>query len=80
MYKKSKKVHIQKNDNIDSIYICMYLGDTRTVFKPYTIVSYHSDALKALSRERFSLVEELRLAKIGIYRLLVHVFPEYLKL
>jgi len=80
MYKKSKKVHIQKNDNIDSIYICMYLGDTRTVFKPYTIVSYHSDALKALSRDRFSLVEELRLAKIGIYRLLVHVFPEYLKL
>jgi transposase len=80
MYKKSKKVHIQKNDNIDSIYICKYLMDTETVFKPYTTISYHTDALKALSRERFSLVDELRLAKISIYKLLTQLFPEYLKL
>ncbi len=80
MYKKSKKVHIAKNDNIDSIYICKYLQDSETVFIPYTIISYHSEALKSLSRERFSLVEELRLAKINIYKLVTQVFPEYLKL
>lgn len=80
MYKKSKKVHIAKNDNIDSKYICKYLQDPETVFKPYTIISYHTDALKALSRERFSLVNELRLAKINIYKLVTQVFPEFLKL
>ena len=80
MYKKSRMIHIQKNDNIDSIYICKYLMDTNTVFRPYTTISYHTDALKALSRERFSLVEELRLAKINIYKLLTQLFPEFLKL
>ncbi len=80
MYKKSKKVHIAKNDNIDSIYICKYLQDPETVFIPYTIISYHSEALKALSRERFSLTEELRIAKINIYKLITQIFPEYLKL
>lgn len=80
MYKKSKKIHIAKNDNIDSKYICKYLQDTETVFKPYTITSYHTDALKALTRERFSLVNELRLAKINVYKLITQVFPEFLKL
>jgi transposase len=80
MYKKSRKIHIQKNDNIDSIYICKYLMDTETVFKPYTTISYHTETLKALSRERFSLVEELRLAKININKLLTQIFPEFLKL
>ena len=80
MYKKSRKIHIQKNDNIDSIYICKYLGDTHTVFKPYTTISYHTEALKSLSRERFSLVDDLRLVKITIYKLITQLFPEYLKL
>ena len=78
--KKSHKVHIQKNDNLDAIAICDYLQDRKTVFKPYTSISYHTEALKALSRDRFSLVEELRLAKINIYKLLTQLFPEYLKL
>lgn len=77
--KKSHKVHIQKNDNLDAIAICDYLQDRKTVFKPYTSISYHTEALKALSRDRFSLVEELRLAKINIYKLLTQLFPEYLK-
>lgn len=80
MYKKSKKIHIAKNDNIDSKYICKYLQDIETVFKPYTITLYHTDALKALTRERFSLVNELRLAKINVYKLITQVFPEFLKL
>lgn len=78
--KKSHKVHIQKNDNLDAIAICDYLQDRKTVFKPYTTISYHTEALKALSRDRFSLVEDLRLAKINIYKLLTQLFPEYLEL
>ena len=80
MYKKSIKVHIAKNDNLDSMYICKFLQSPDTVFTPYTLISYHSEALKSLSRERFSLVDELRLAKINIYKLISQVFPEYLKL
>ena len=80
MYKKSKKVHIAKNDNIDSKYICKYLQDPETVFKPYTMLSYYMNALKTLSWERFSLVSELRLAKININKLVTQVFPEYLKI
>ena len=78
--KKSHKVHIQKNDNLDAIAICDYLQDRKTIFKPYTSIFYHTEALKSLSRDRFSLVEELRLAKINIYKLLTQLFPEYLKL
>lgn len=78
--KKSHKVHVQKNDNLDAIAICNYLQDRKTVFKPYTSISYHTEALKALSRDRFSLVEEFRLAKINIYKLLTQLFPEYLRL
>lgn len=80
MYKKSRKVHAAKNDNIDSKYICKHLQDTETVFKPYTLISYHTEALKALSRERFSVVNELRLAKINIYKLVTQIFPEFFKL
>lgn len=80
LYKKSRKVHVAKNDNIDSIYICKYLQDNEESFKPYTIISYHTETLKALSRERFSLVEELRKAKINIYKLVSQIFPEFLKL
>lgn len=80
MYKKSKKVHLAKNDNIDSIYICKYLQDPETLFIPYTILSYHTEALKSLSRERFSLVEELRLSKIKIHKLVSQIFPEFFNL
>ena len=62
------------------MYICKFLQSPDMVFTPYTLISYHSEALKSLSRERFSLVDELRLAKINIYKLISQVFPEYLKL
>ena len=80
MFKKSKKVHTPKNDNLDSINICKYLHDNQKDFKPYTLISYHSEALKSLSRDRFYIVEELRQAKLDIYRILSQLFPEYLKL
>ena len=80
MFKKSKRVHKAKTDNIDSQYICKYLLDTKQDFKPYTITSYHTEGLKSLSRERFCLVEDLRKVKLSIYRVLTQLFPEYLKL
>lgn len=80
LYKKSRKVHSPKNDNLDSMAICNYLYDNKSSFKPYTLISYHSEALKALSRERFSLVEDLRNAKLNIYKLVTQIFPEFLNL
>lgn len=79
-YKKSKKVHIAKNDNIDSFYICKYLLENKDSYKPYTIKSYHTQALKSLSRERFSLVKDLRLVKLNIHKLISQIFPEFLSL
>lgn len=80
MFKKSKHVHTPKNDNLDSINICKYLQDNQKDFKPYTLTSYHTESLKSLSRDRFSIVEELRQAKLDVYRILSQLFPEYLKL
>ena len=79
MFKKSKQIHTQKNDNLDSINICKYLQDNQQDFKPYTLTSYHTEALKSLSRDRFSIIEELRQAKLVVYRILTQLFPEYLK-
>lgn len=78
LYKKSKKVHSPKNDNLDSIAISDFIATKD--FKPYTLKSYHTEALKSLSRERFQLVEDLRIVKQSIYRLVTIMFPEYLKL
>lgn len=55
MFKKSKRVHSTKTDNIDSQYICKYLLDTKQDFKPYTITSYHTEGLKSLTRAYFVL-------------------------
>ena len=79
-YKKSRKVHSPKNDNLDSIAICSYIFDNKSSFKSYTLISYHSESLKSLSRERFSLIEDLRKAKLNIYKLVAQIFPEFLDL
>ena len=80
MSKKSKKLHVAKNDNLDSRAICKFLRDPDTTFTPYTSKSYHNEALKSLSRERFWLVDKLRKEKLKVYKLIVEVFPEYLSL
>lgn len=79
MFKKTKKVHTPKNDNIDSINICRYLKDNKEDFKSYTLTSYHSGVLKSLSRDRFSVIEEHRQAKLAVYRILVQLFSKYLR-
>ena len=80
MYKKSKKVHTPKTDNLDSLAICNYLKDNESDFKSYTLKSYHTESLKSLSRERFKVVEELRQAKNTYHRILAQLFPEFLTL
>ena len=79
-FEKGRKVHSVKNDNLDAIAICKFLKNPDTEFIPYTSLSYHSEALKSLSRERFKLVKRLSQAKLRIYRLITLIFPEYLKL
>ena len=78
LFKKSRKVHCPKNDNLDSRAISDYIA--LKDFKPYTTKSYHTEALKSLSRERFELVEDIRIVKQSIYRLVTITFPEYLNL
>lgn len=80
MFKKSIKVHSPKTDNIDSQNICKYLENNIKDFKPYTLISYHNEGLKSLSRERFYITEDIRQTKISIYRILTQLFPEFLKL
>jgi len=79
MDKKSRRVHNPKNDNIDSKAICTFLMNSKDL-KSYTLKSYHTESLKALSRERFKLVSEKRKIKQEIYNYIIQIFPEYLKL
>lgn len=79
-YKKGKKVHSAKNDNLDAIAICNYLDDSKNEFIPYTPLSYHKEALKSLSRERITYIKKLSKEKLHVYRLLTLIFPEYLQL
>lgn len=78
LYKKSKRVHCPKNDNLDSMAISEFVSAGE--FKPYTLKSYHTEALKSLSRERFQLIMDIRNVKQSLYRLITITFPEYLGL
>jgi len=75
--KKSKDVSPAKNDNLDSKAVCQFLLDPFIDFNPYTIKSYHIEALKSLSRERFRLVKETNKTKQSIDRYLTLIFPEF---
>ena len=77
MTKKSKKVHCPKNDNLDAIAICTYLISNQEDFKPYTLLSYHTECLKSLSRKRFNITEEIRKRKQAINNLTQLIFPEF---
>ncbi len=77
MARKSSKVHCPKNDNLDSQTICKYLIENPDEFSPYTLSSYHSEALKSLSRKRFFVVKDLRKAKLVVNNLVQVIFPEF---
>ena len=78
MERKASSVRKTKTDAIDAKSICMFLSRNKE-FKPYRIKSYHSSALRSLSRSRFSLVKQLSKKKQELNMLVTVAFPEYLK-
>lgn len=78
MERKSSTVRKTKTDTIDAKSICMFLSRNQE-FKPYCLKSYHSSALKSLSRSRISLVKQLSKKKQELHMLVTIAFPEYLK-
>ena len=78
MDRKATTVRKTKTDKVDARGICMFLDRNRNDFKSYTLISYHKNALKSLSRERFSIIKDYAKQKIKLQRLINIVFPEYL--
>ena len=78
MERKASSVRKTKTDTIDAKSICMFLSRNKE-FKPYRLKSYHSSALRSLSRSRFSLVKQLSKKKQELNMLVTVAFPEYLK-
>ncbi|MBQ2892430.1 MAG: IS110 family transposase [Bacilli bacterium] len=77
MDRKASSVRKTKNDKIDAESICKFLDKNRLDFKPYTLLSYHIDALKSLTRQRFSLVKQQTAQKLIFQRLINVIFPEF---
>ena len=77
MDRKASSVRKTKNDKIDAEAICKFLDKNRLNFKPYTLLSYHIDALKSLTRQRFSLVKQQTAQKLIFQRLINVIFPEF---
>ena len=80
MDRKASSVRKTKNDKVDAKAICIFLDKNRLDFKPYTLVSYHTNALKLLTRQRFSLVKQQTTQKLIFQRLLNVIFSEFLGL
>lgn len=77
MERKSFSVRKTKTDKIDATSICRFLMRNHE-FKPYTAQSYHTDALKSLSRRRRSIVKQLTKEKQILHALVTTAFPEML--
>ena len=80
MDRKASTVRKTKTDKIDAEAICKFLDKNRFDFKPYTLLSYHIDALKSLTRQRFTIVKQQTQQKIIFQRLVNVIFPEFLSL
>lgn len=78
MTSKSTSLRKTKTDAIDAKAICMFLFRNQSNFKPHTLKVYNNEALKSLSRYRFSLVKELGQAKFKLYTMVARTFPEFL--
>ena len=77
---KASSVRKTKNDKLDAEAICRFLDKNRFDFKPYTLLSYHIDALKSLTRQRFTIVKQQTQQKLIFQRLVNVIFPEFLSL
>ena len=80
MDRKASSVCKTKNDKIDAEAICRFLDKNRFDFKPYTLLSYHIDALKSLTRQRFTIIKQQTSQKLIFQRLVNVIFPEFLTL
>lgn len=78
MDRKASSVRKTKNDKVDAKAICIFLNKNKFNFKPYTLLSYHIDALKSLTRQRFSLVKQMTQQKLIFQRQVNVIFPEFL--
>lgn len=77
---KASSVRKTKNDKLDAEAICRFLDKNRFDFKPYTLLSYHIEALKSLTRQRFTIVKQQTQQKLIFQRLVNVIFPEFLSL
>ena len=74
--RRSSSLRKTKTDKTDSIAICAFTIANFGTLKPYTLKSYHTLKLKALSRLRLSLVKQQSLFKVEFTRLVSLTFPE----
>lgn len=66
-----------KTDKCDARIIAAILADPTVAYKPYRISSYHIKELKALTRERESLVKQRSLQLQTLTNILDRIFPEF---
>lgn len=78
MERKASSVRKTKTDKVDARSICMFLHRNQSEFQAYTPKLYNNNALKSLSRRRFSLSKQLGKHKVELNTLIARTFPEYL--
>ena len=76
---KSISLRKTKTDKIDASAICRYIRLNHTILNPYTSSLYNLDELKSLSRIRFDKLKTLSRAKVEYTRLLMMMFPEFVR-
>ena len=76
---KSVSLRKTKTDKIDATAICRYIRLHHSMLNPYTPTLYNYDELKSLSRIRFDKLKTLSRAKMEYTRLLMIMFPEFVK-
>jgi len=76
---KSVSLRKTKTDKIDAKAICRYIRLNHSILNPYTSTLYNLDELKSLSRIRFKKLKTLSQAKMEYTRLLMIMFPEFVK-
>ena len=79
LYRKSLSLRQTKTDKVDARTIAsMLMSDVD--LKPYSVISYHNEELKSLTRYRFDKVKERAKLKTSVSRLVCILFPELEKL
>lgn len=75
LYRKGLSLRKTKTDKVDASSIASMLMTDRSI-KPYSVISYHNEELKSLTRYRFSKVQERARLKSSVARLVNILFPK----